>query len=188
MKQTLKIQLGYHIPENASLEQWVREGIDIYRRAEELTWHLADWAAFGEKKFGRLKEFCEAQGINYQTLINHAYVARSVGISRRREKLSFTHHAEVAPLDAPLQSLWLRRAEEHNWSVAELRRQIRRKLAGGASTESDGPVFRFADKSAIELHQFLSSQKEDYWTDAMKEFWRPKIAPIVHDVWERWLT
>jgi hypothetical protein len=183
----LKIPLGRQYAESLDLQQWVDEGVSIYRRAEELTWHLADWAAFGEKKFGRLKEFCESHGINYQTLANHAWVASSVHFSRRRERLSFTHHAEVAALDPREQSAWLKKAEAGNWSVAELRRRIRRDHAGGVSTASDGPVFRFADKSAIELSQFLACQPDEYWTAAMKDYWRPKLEPIV-ELYQRRLS
>jgi hypothetical protein len=45
-------------------------------------------------------------------------------VSRRRDTLSFQHHAEVAALDDPQQHLWLRRAEAGDWSRNELRRRL----------------------------------------------------------------
>jgi hypothetical protein len=42
-------------------------------------------------------------GLGYQTIANLKSVARKVDISRRRENLSFGHHAEVAALPAEQQ-------------------------------------------------------------------------------------
>jgi hypothetical protein len=39
-------------------------------------------------------------------------------MSRRRDTLSFGHHAEVATLSEPEQDYWLRKAEEHRWPTA----------------------------------------------------------------------
>ena len=60
----------------------------------------------------------------YQTLRNLAWVARSFETSRRRDSLSFAHHAEVAALPQAEQELWLNRAERLGWSRNELRRQL----------------------------------------------------------------
>ena len=45
-------------------------------------------------------------------------------MSRRRDSLSFQHHAEVAALPEPEQDLWLQRADAAQWSKTELRRRI----------------------------------------------------------------
>jgi hypothetical protein len=45
-------------------------------------------------------------------------------VSRRRDNLSFQHHAEVASLPEPQRELWLHRAEAAGWSRNELRRQL----------------------------------------------------------------
>jgi hypothetical protein len=179
MKKLLKIPLGLELPKEMELKDWVDQGAELYRRAEELTWHLADWAAFGEKKYGRLKEFCEARGLNFGTLRVYAYVASNVDFVNRFNTLSFSHHIVIAALPGVKQRVWLQKAERNGWSVAELRRQVRIAEANGRTTASDGPIFAFADKSAIELSQFLSSQPDDYWTAGMKEYWRAKLEPIV---------
>ena len=161
-------------------------GNDIYRSAERLTWHLADWAAFGERSFGQLATFCETHGINYQTLRNHAYIANSIELSRRRDKLSFSHHGEVAALPSRDQDKWLSSAENEKWSVAELRRRIRKAGSSESASESDGPRFTFPDKPALDLHHFLSTRPHNFWTDATKTYWRSKLAPIV-EFYERTL-
>src|SRR5258708_26274416 len=46
-------------------------------------------------------------------------------MSRRRDRLSFQHHAEVAALTRDEQELWLDRAQAFSWSKAELRHRVR---------------------------------------------------------------
>lgn len=67
--------------------------------------------------------------LDYQTLRNYAWVARGFASSRRRDTLSFGHHAEVAALPEPEQDYWLRQAEEHHWPVKQLRHQVHNSLS-----------------------------------------------------------
>lgn len=53
----------------------------------------------------------EATGYEEQSLRNAKFVAASVEFSRRRENLSWSHHAEVASFDADEQTRWLDEAE-----------------------------------------------------------------------------
>ena len=88
---------------------------------------LGDWLLFGERRFGeRYRSALDATNLDYQTLRNYAWVARSFAPTRRREHLSFQHHAEVAALPAAEQDLWLHRAEAQGWSRNQL---LRRRLA-----------------------------------------------------------
>ena len=43
---------------------------------------------------------------------------------RRRDSLSFGHHAEVAALPEAEQDYWLRKAEQLGWPVKRLRSQV----------------------------------------------------------------
>ncbi len=70
----------------------------------------------------------ERTGLDYQTLRNYAWVARRFELSRRRDTLSFGHHAKVASMPAPEQDFWLRKAEQFGWSTSELRREVRTSL------------------------------------------------------------
>ncbi len=88
-------------------------------------WWLGDWIVYGERSYGeRYKTALELTSLDYQTLRNYAWIARSFPLSRRRDKLSFQHHAEVASLTEAEQDLWLQRAERLQWSRAELRRNL----------------------------------------------------------------
>jgi hypothetical protein len=70
-----------------------------------------------------------------QTLMNMVYVASSVDPSRRREALSWSHHAEVAALPPEEQERWLARVEENRLSVHDLRLLLREARRGDAAEQ-----------------------------------------------------
>lgn len=95
-------------------------------------WCLGDWLVYGQQIYGgRYREAVEQTGLDYQTLRNYAWVARRFGLSRRRDSLSFGHHAEVASLPEPEQDFWLRKAAEFGWSTSQLRREVRGEASPG---------------------------------------------------------
>jgi hypothetical protein len=111
------------------LSTWELIGQQLLAVANTSTWWLADWLAYGEQAFqDRYREAIQKTSLNYQTLRNYAWVARRLELDRRRDGLSFGHHAEVAALDAPEQGYWLRKAEESGWSRNQLRAEIRASL------------------------------------------------------------
>ncbi|MEA2420777.1 MAG: hypothetical protein QOE60_2983, partial [Thermoleophilaceae bacterium] len=94
-------------------------------------WWIGDWLHYGNERFGeRYVRAARITGYDVQTLMNQAYVASRFEISRRREKLSFSHHAEVAALPAAEQDRWLGRAERASLSVRALRSEVRRAVRG----------------------------------------------------------
>ncbi|WP_269467135.1 MULTISPECIES: LmbU family transcriptional regulator [Streptomyces] len=121
---------------------WEEIGSQLRELASSSAWWMGDWLLFGENAYsGRYREAVGRTGLDYQTLRNYAWVARRFEQHRRRDALSFAHHAEVARLARPEQDYWLRRAEEQRWSRNELRRQLRAGLAeqhGGAAAEPAG--------------------------------------------------
>ena len=85
-------------------------------------WWIADLLLEAEARFGESSyQIAAATGRSERTLGNWIYVASKVPRSRRREELSFTHHALVAPLDCQAQSKWLQRAVDERLSSRELR-------------------------------------------------------------------
>jgi hypothetical protein len=112
-----------------SLQSWKAIGQQLFAVAESSAWWIADWLAFGEATFkDRYLEAARETQLNYQTLRNYTWVARRFELSRRRDSLTFGHHAEVAALDVPEQDYWLRKAEEHGWSRNKLRWEVRESL------------------------------------------------------------
>lgn len=117
---------GLLLPKRISFDNWMGLGSYLSGIYSSSAWCLGDWLLYGEASFnGRYKDAIALTALDYQTLRNHAWVARSFPLSRRRDTLSFTHHAEVASLAEPEQDFWLRKAEENAWSVKRLRREVK---------------------------------------------------------------
>jgi hypothetical protein len=114
------------IPSSIPLQTWCRIGEQIMLLRNSSAWWLGDWIVYGQDEFGdRYKRAIEETSLNYQTLRNYAWVARRFAPYRRRDGLSFQHHAEVASLSEPEQELWLDRALTFHWTLAEFRRQLK---------------------------------------------------------------
>ncbi|KUM99164.1 regulator [Streptomyces yokosukanensis] len=132
---------GMVFPQNLPERSWERIGTNLRELVNSSAWWLADWLIYGETTYGwrRYKEAIERTGLDYQTLRNYAWVARRFEHHRRRDGLSFAHHAEVARLAPPEQDYWLRKAEQQKWSRNELRRAVRASLAVQSDTAEIPP-------------------------------------------------
>ncbi|MEU6381090.1 LmbU family transcriptional regulator [Streptomyces sp. NPDC046909] len=135
---------GMIFPENLSERAWEQIGSSLRELVNSSVWWLADWVNYGESTYGwrRYKEAIERTGLDYQTLRNYAWVGRRFEHHRRRDGLSFAHHAEVARLSPPEQDYWLRKAEQQKWSRNELRRTVRASLAAQSGEEEPREVAR----------------------------------------------
>jgi len=150
---------GLQLPRQLSFERWLGIGGQLSEVCTSAAWCLGDWLVFGERAYaGRYRQAIEQTSLDYQTLRNYAWVVRRFGMSRRRDTLSFGHHAEVAALPEPEQDFWLRKAEEHRWPVKQLRRQVRASLAERAAGQEDpsGPSPRRDDCGVVSLQIRLS--------------------------------
>jgi len=149
---------GLQLSPDVDFEAWAALGARIAGMASACAWCLGDWLVFGERSYGRrYKTALEATPLDYQTLRNYAWVARRFPLSRRRDRLSFQHHAEVAALPEPQQELWLARAERLQWSRNELRRQLR--ALRGLAPRVDGG-------EAVVLRVAVTSDREQRWRRA----------------------
>ena len=110
-----------------SLSQWVADGQRLGAIGRGVNWWLGDWLRFGNAKFGeRYVRATRITGYDVQTLMNMVYVASRFEPGRRREQLSWSHHAELAALEPDDQDHWLALAEEQRLSVRDLRGELRR--------------------------------------------------------------
>ncbi|MCH0564648.1 LmbU family transcriptional regulator [Streptomyces sp. MUM 136J] len=118
-------------PQGLPERSWERIGTGLRELTNSSAWWLGDWLVFGATSYGarRYREAVERTGLDYQTLRNYAWVARRFEHHRRRDSLSFAHHAEVTSLSPPEQDYWLREADRRKWSRNELRRAVRAGLA-----------------------------------------------------------
>lgn len=127
--------MGLEIPVNLSFDDWERAGRQLSGIVDSSSWWLGDWLVYGKDHYvDRYQRGIRAAGLQYQTLRNYAWVARRFELSRRRETLSFQHHAELASLPLEEQEAWLDRAEQSQWSTKHLRDALRAARQGGSAT------------------------------------------------------
>jgi hypothetical protein len=108
------------------LAEWVAAGRSLGAIGRCSQWWLADWIRYGNARFGeRYARAAAITGYDPQTLMNMVYVASRFDFSRRREKLSWSHHEAVASLEQDRQERWLNLATERKLSVADLRLELR---------------------------------------------------------------
>lgn len=158
---------GLHIPAGTGYDAWMTMGRRITGVANACAWCLGDWLVYGEQNFGsRYKKALVATSLDYQTLRNYAWVARRFEVSRRRDSLSFQHHAEVASLPNADQDLWLRRAERSRWSRNELRRRLRAEQHGRIAPAA-------AHDSVVMLRVEVSKSREHRWRQAAQAAHQP---------------
>lgn len=162
--QVLISRLGLRIPPGLTYNGWERAGVQLSRILDSSAWCLGDWLVCGQENYAdRYVRAIEAAGLDYQTLRNYAWVARRFQLERRRELLSFQHHAEVASLDVGEQDQWLDRAEEGRWSRNELRRQLRgARLDKKAAADSTSLIPRVAvARERVERWRAAAQQADD---------------------------
>ena len=117
---------GLGLQDGLSFDSWRELGRQVVRVANCSAWWLGDWLVYGEQAYGdRYEQAIIDTSLGYKTLRNYAWVARKLPVSRRRDTLSFGHHAEVAALPDDEQDVWLERTERLNWSRKQLRRELR---------------------------------------------------------------
>ena len=146
-----------------AVADWIRQGRWLGALGRGSGWWIGDWIRYGNARYGeRYGLAVRVTGYDVQSLRNMAYVAGRFDAQRRRDRLSFSHHAELAGLPVEEQDLWLDRAEASALSVGSLRselRQTRRRLAS-RPTLTAAPGKRERAVKAV----------------------RPKTAPIRRDV------
>ncbi|HEU4393308.1 MAG TPA: LmbU family transcriptional regulator [Solirubrobacterales bacterium] len=113
------------------LPQWTEVGRRLGTMGRCSQWWLGDWVRYGVSKWGeKYKVAARITGYDGHSLRNMAYVASRFELSRRRDKLSFSHHAEVSALTSSEQDQWLDLAETRRLSVGDLRVELRAARRG----------------------------------------------------------
>lgn len=126
-----------------TLDEWRTSGARLGAAGRSSNWWIGDWVRYGLGRYGQRYELASGiTGYDCQTLMNFAYVSSRFDISRRRETLSWSHHAELAALEQDDQEQWLDRAVLEGLSVRDLRARVRPHARAHLplATSSTGPV------------------------------------------------
>ena len=119
---------GSDLPPGLSFEQWLEIGSTLKGAQHSLMWRLGDWLAYGEKRSWGAKydKAVEDTGISNGILRNAKWIAKQFPLSRRRDKLMFAHHQEVASLPPEEAEALLDEAEAKKLSRNDLRVRVAR--------------------------------------------------------------
>lgn len=106
-----------------SFDDWLGFGNKLWTVHNAIQWAIGDWINYGEAHYGeKYAQALDTTEYSYGTLANYAYVARAFETSRRREKLSWSHHSAVRGIaDKQEQDALLDIAESQQMGRDELR-------------------------------------------------------------------
>ena len=117
---------SWEAAEDIDIAEWIIQGRRLGSIGRAVSWWIGDWVNYGSARFGeKYSRAARITGYDAQSLMNMAYVAARFSCSRRRQNLSWSHHAEVAGLETDAQEMWLNRTEEAGLSVRGLREELR---------------------------------------------------------------
>lgn len=140
-----------------NFEQWASLMFTFNTMAQSSPFWRGDLYLKGEEWFGedRATSIFEPGPWNLKTWQNNASVCRHVEPSRRREELSYSHHAEVAYLDPALQEQYLQTAIDNMLNVRQLRELVRSEQ--GDANEDRGEDVEFETRG---LGEFLKGEAD----------------------------
>lgn len=145
------------LPPDLTYDQWDRIGRQLQLADIAIQWWLGDWLVYGEFRWReKYAQAVQVTGKAEQTLMNYRFVANAIPVSRRREQVDFSTHAEVASLDEEDQEKILAKAANEGTS----RRAVRREAEAIRRAKRPKP----ADDAVI-----LSKEARSFLDDYMVE-------------------
>jgi hypothetical protein len=133
--------------EHLDQSEWLATGRRLGAIGRCSQWWIGDWIRYGTARWGeRYVEAARVTGYDVATLRNMAWVSSQFDLSLRSDKLTWSHHVLLAPLDPDEQKRWLEHARDQRLSVADLRTELRRSR--GAEARALGSPAAEAQTSA----------------------------------------
>lgn len=125
--------------EGMDYASWIAAGRQLGSIGRGSQWWIGDWLRYGSGRWGeKYVEASKITGYDIGSLRNMASLASQFDLSRRRDNLTWGHHAAVASLEATERDEWLDQATALKLSVTDLRIEIRRLRRGreGIATQT----------------------------------------------------
>lgn len=118
--------------------EWLATGRRLGAIGRCSQWWIGDWIRYGTSLWGeKYAEAARVTGYDVASLRNMAWVASQFDLSLRSDKLTWSHHVLLAPLESDEQRHWLERASEERLSVADLRLELRAAKDGGSKSSAE---------------------------------------------------
>jgi hypothetical protein len=159
--------------------EWEECGRLLRSLEKGVQWAIGDWVRYGrDRSWGDIAEIAPVVGVAEQTLKDNSWVASVFNLSRRRDKLPFTHHKDIAALPRERQDELLDWCEEtvpetgRPRTRAELRKRVR-------ELRSHDPEAWSYLEAASRVRRFLESQRLTWPEDQRPAF--PDFLRLVAD-------
>jgi hypothetical protein len=159
--ETRRALVSWAPPASMTLSEWLACGHRLGVIGRGIGWWIGDWVNYGNAQYGeKYARAARVTGYDVQSLMNMAYVASRVPPGRRISTLSWSHHAEVAPLEPAEQASWLNRAVKEKLSVRCLRTELRqfRRRTDVLAPDGNGDTIAVAASSASTVCPHCGSQ------------------------------
>jgi hypothetical protein len=129
------------LSDKLTFDDWRAIGTQLAALVDASAWWLGDWVFYGQWQYGKKYiQAVELTGLDEGTLRNYASVAGRFDLSRRRDNLSFSHHAAVVSLPLDEADKYLAEADAKDWSTRELRDATRAAKASAPMPAPLGPA------------------------------------------------
>lgn len=116
------------IPEDITKAEWGDLGKVLKQLDTTVSWVVGEWAEYANKHWNfSYEKIAERFGYEVSTLMTYTSIVRKVPTLIRNQGLSFGHHRLVANMNAEQQQMWLDRAAQKGWTVAQMRDAMRSK-------------------------------------------------------------
>lgn len=117
---------GLQVAGQPTFDQWLEFGHRLAQIRSAVQWSIGDWINYGENRWGeKYAQALDEFDYEYGYLRNMAWIARCFEVSRRSDKLSWSHHATLAGLEPPTQTKLMQEAASQRLSRAELRERVK---------------------------------------------------------------
>ena len=166
------------------IEKWLEVGTLLTGMESSLNWWIGDWLVFGEHTYGQKYSQAESVTKHRQDYLKACnFVSSKVPASNRIVGLSWSHHREVAALAVVEQKKWLTQALENEWTVSELRINMRKSLAEYSSDDDETTksfnLVSWTQEGVRWLRQEIRKTPVENWSSERRDLIKKDLEPIV---------
>jgi hypothetical protein len=166
------------------IEKWLEVGTLLTGMESSLNWWIGDWLVFGEHTYGQKYSQAESVTKHRQDYLKACnFVSSKVPASNRIVGLSWSHHREVAALPVVEQKKWLTQALENEWTVSELRINMRKSLAEYSSDDDETTksfnLVSWTQVGVRWLRQETRKAPVENWSSERRDLIKKDLEPIV---------
>lgn len=183
---------GLTLRPGLSREEWLGIGTRISELAGATPWVLGDFFAYGDQYYtdksgakripdGLYAIIATEIGCSEQTLRNAKCVCAALPLSRRRDKLTFSHAVEIVGRAEPKDfDKWIALVVESGLSTKALREKLRKTTAAYAPEANDQGTPSFLETARQFVRDYQSAAEE--FTPAYRKELAKILEPVLRDL------